>query len=116
MRKLFSDKESKWVTKKNVNNLTLEIIHTSDIIGDFESANGRMNTYVNGGRLQPECYSDEKDISNRIPIYKELYRNSGIIILYSVFHEICWIIDSRALITESQSGRQARPILPTFVA
>ena len=25
-------------------------------------------------------------------LIKELYRNSGLIILYSVFHEICWII------------------------
>ena len=67
MGKLFSDKKlSKWKTRRNLKNSTLEIIHTSDIIGDSESEIGRMNTYVNGGRLQPECYSDEKDISNRM--------------------------------------------------
>lgn len=39
------------------------VLHTSDIVGDPESQFGAIDIYVNGGRLQPGCYTNEKDIS-----------------------------------------------------
>ena len=40
-----------------------EAIHTADVIGDPENVRGQMDTFVNGGRLQPECFTNENDIS-----------------------------------------------------
>ena len=47
-------------------------------------------------------------------VLKELYRNSGLIILYSVFHEICWIIcDQQSQTVDRSAVSYTHLTLPT---
>ena len=41
------------------------IFHTSDVIGTPDSKFNGINVYINGGRLQPGCYTNSTDISQR---------------------------------------------------
>ena len=42
-----------------------EAIHTSDIIGNPDDKFGHVDIFVNGGRLQPGCYSNTLDVNQR---------------------------------------------------
>ena len=51
-------------TKPEKGNNFVGVMQTSDIIGSPELLNlGMVNVFSNGGRLQPGCYTNEKDIS-----------------------------------------------------
>ena len=41
----------------------VSVFQTSDVLGAPESKIGNINAFLNGGRLQTGCYSNENNIS-----------------------------------------------------